>query len=800
MVRMTAWKLGFGSPLSLTLVADARLSEPNYVNDQIWKLHLGGGEPPALGLQTTFGLRARSMRLFPRFSLQGQGLTDPAQFHQPPTVDRCYPNYLRVNAMPFAGLHLRAEYWCPDSDVVCGRSTLQNQGLDQVNCRLDWIALLAPLGEGQGMSVAQMGVNWVLQGQTADLAPICLMTGGPAPGSGSYPALTIDVELAPGTQREFTWALASLESAEESLQKARQTLDRPWEAEIARLELVNESQTIKIETGDADWDAALALSQKVAHSLFFPGSESFPHPSFVINREPEQGYSIRGEGTDYPYLWNGQTTFDAYYLSTLLLPGDAERLKGVLLNFLTTQSDDGAIDWKPGLAGQLSKRAAQPVLATLAQRIAQNLPDDEANEFLSAAYPHLVDFLRYWLSPQNDRDHDGIPEWTHPLQSGLDETPLFDRWQPQSQGVAIYTIETPALAAMLYRECRSLIKMARSLRRRTDLRWLENQAGRLRTAIEAMWDDKASTYRYRDFHTHHSLPGQTLLTFNRAGEYAINQRWRQPRRLMVHICSSDQNTYALQLILRGNSKKGPVEESITTGQMSWNNGQGRYTSQHAYTYLKEMVVITQVEFSESRLATVDLTQEDISLLLPLWSGAADRRRAGKLIERTIRARYWQPFGLPLCPSDPTGVEFGAQSVHMPWNQLIGEGLLRYGERKLAAELVTRLMTAVVNTLKEQHCFRAVYHPVHGTGSGEPNPLYGLAPVGLFLQTLGLRKISPTEVILEDLNPFEREVTVQYRGVTVRFLNEERIVTFANGQTVSVKGPGLHIVTLRSSRA
>ena len=64
---MQTWNLGAGDPLSLTLAADARLTSTNYTDDQIWELSLGGGEPAALALQTTYGLRAHWMRLFPRF-------------------------------------------------------------------------------------------------------------------------------------------------------------------------------------------------------------------------------------------------------------------------------------------------------------------------------------------------------------------------------------------------------------------------------------------------------------------------------------------------------------------------------------------------------------------------------------------------------------------------------------------------------------------------------------------------------------------------------------------------------------
>ena len=56
-----------GDPLQLTIAADARLIPPDYLNDHIWEMDLSGGDPSALGLRTTYGLRARLMRIFPRF-------------------------------------------------------------------------------------------------------------------------------------------------------------------------------------------------------------------------------------------------------------------------------------------------------------------------------------------------------------------------------------------------------------------------------------------------------------------------------------------------------------------------------------------------------------------------------------------------------------------------------------------------------------------------------------------------------------------------------------------------------------
>ena len=61
-----------------------------------------------------------------------------------------------------------------------------------------------------------------------------------------------------------------------------------------------------------------------------------------------------------------------------------------------------------------------------------------------------------------------------------------------------------------------------------------------------------------------------------------------------------------------------------------------------------------------------------------------------------------------------------------------------GCRQDAAHLTARLMTAVIQNLKKQHAFFRAYHAETGAGIGERNTVQGLAPLGLFLETLGSR--------------------------------------------------------------
>ena len=97
---MRDWSLHLGDPLYLSLAADARLCKPDYLNDHIWEVELGAADPAFVSLYTTFGLRARSMRLYLRFTENNVSVTDPNTFIAKPSLRRFYPNFLTLDFVP----------------------------------------------------------------------------------------------------------------------------------------------------------------------------------------------------------------------------------------------------------------------------------------------------------------------------------------------------------------------------------------------------------------------------------------------------------------------------------------------------------------------------------------------------------------------------------------------------------------------------------------------------------------------------------------------------------------------------
>ncbi|NOY99317.1 MAG: hypothetical protein GXP40_08995 [Chloroflexi bacterium] len=780
---MRDWSLGFGDPLCLVLAADARLCTPDYANDHIWELTLGGGEPSALSLRTTYGLRARAMRIFLRFSEAGKTLTDPAAFAVAPRVQRFYANFLAIKFSPFKDVEVTAEYWVPDSHSVSGRLTIVNRTTAQRQIRLELCGLLLPL-DGQNLAPVQTRAVHALAGSTGGLSPVLFLTGGPEPGPGPYPSLMLDLEMGPGARRQFTWAQAAHPDVQESFEAARHATARPWDAERARIELINESQTVDIRTGDEAWDAALAFSQQAALRLFFGGSDHLPQPSFVLARQPDHGYSPMGDGSDYPPVWSGQPPLEAYYLASLL-PGAPELGRGLLRNFLAAQAEDGAVDCKPGLAGQRGSLISAPLLAMLAWHVYRTTGDDD---FLAEVYPRLLAFFWAWLAPSRDRNHDSLPEWDHPLQTGFEDHPIFSGWHPWSRGVAITTVHSPALLAALYNEAQCLMQMAERLGRRGDISMLKIQADALRQGTQDCWEARYAIYRYADRDTHLTQRGKVLARQYGPGTIRLKQVFKKPVRLLVEVTTRGKTTRRPDVVISEYVTKLGDGETLERQDFQWRSGGAVATSQKVYTRIGNIAVRGIDAKDKVVIRTVDLTAEDQTLFLPLWAKIPERQQVQAMLGRTLlnAARFDRPFGIPACSTAPSkDAEAVCMSVHLPWNQLVAEGLLAYGFRSEAARLVVHLMAGVLQNLKQNHAFYQYYNAEVGTGIGERNALSGLAPVGLFLETLGVEIFSPTRVRLDGQNPFPWTVAVKYRGLSVTRYADRSEVVFPDGQQIVV---------------
>jgi hypothetical protein len=275
--------------------------------------------------------------------------------------------------------------------------------------------------------------------------------------------------------------------------------------------------------------------------------------------------------------------------------------------------------------------------------------------------------------------------------------------------------------------------------------------------------------------------------------------------------------------LSGQNDEVQHAENLERKDFHWGNGLAVATTRFVYNHIDEIVINGLEKQDRVSVSIMDFSKKDITLFLPLWAGIPDANYAAELVSGTILAsdRFGGKFGIPDYPLISGSAQGNVKSVpggsttlsskqaisvsnpiHIPWNALIGEGMLKYDLRQEAAVLTTHLMAGVIQNLKQEHAFASAYQANSGAAIGKRNHVQGLAPLGLFLDTLGVRIESTLDipgsshrVVLSGKNPFPWPVTVKYRGLTITRNAEETYVTFPDGQTVKLFDPTDAIVSL-----
>lgn len=777
---------------SLVIAADLRLSPIDYTDDHIWELALTDSEPGGLDLRTTFGLRARSYRLFPLFIEGGKRVSNPNNFDSQPKAITLFPNFIKITFSPLPGIDVLWEVWVPDSHSLAMRFTTQNNGVTTRKLIFELISLLSPNLDGHRMVDTDIHGTSLLAGETAGLHTVIFQVGGGTIGKGPLPNYVSELTLLPGTFFQTTFIQAASSSETDSFDHARSIAARPWEAEIARIEMINANH-LQIITGNKEWDSLFALAQQTTFRLLIDSSEHLPHPSFVLSRQPDQGYSMRGDGSDYNYLWNGQSPLQAKYLIDLLQPAGIETGKNIIRNFLSVQDQDsGYIDWKPGLSGQRSYLLATPVLANLVWEL---YSFDRDLNFLEETFPALLKFIQAWFSLKQDQDGDGIPEWDHPAQLNYVDHPLFGNTRSYSKGADISASESPALCAFLYQECKALIHIAEEINRPEAVPGLAAYAENVHAAANASWDPNLGIYHLWDRDTHNTPPGEILGQIEGNGSIPVRQIFEVPKRLVFQLRTSTGRHSRPLITLYGRDQRGTVVERILLPERwQWLLDQGSVTTNDLFSEIESLKVQGIESNDVLQISTYNFQAQDLSLTFPLFAQMSTESQADICIDKSILnpQRFWKPFGLPayihnakLSNQDPITE---GNDVLMLWNQLVGEALIHYGLRVKAAELFNHLINGILSSVKEKGVFSERYSATSGIGAGESNMLDGLPPIGLFLKALGVRILSPWKVHIEGHNPFPWPITLIYRGLTVDRRNDKTIITFPDGQTAVIDDP------------
>jgi hypothetical protein len=750
------------------IAADQRCSTITPEDDQIWELDSARGEPPGLAFQTTYGLRAYGIRVFPRFSIKKVPVSDPRSFSTKPQFQYVAPNFIELQYSPFSNLDVIQKTWVPDSHTLTTQVALTNGSAGLIQVWMEWIVQLNPLLTGSPMSAAQISVNTVLQGQTGNLFPVFLLTGGPRGDLSAFPSLGIEVTLQPHTSRQFSWALATLASTEDSFYAARKATAYSLDHEQIKIQMLKKGQSVSFSFPDPNLNQILEQSQQRVYQLLLPPYRSLENPWYVTKRDSDHGNLPTENSSGFSAEWGIQKMTDLWALSRMLLPLRPDLVKGMLQNLLNQQGVDGTLYAQFNWNGKVTNLAAAPLAAALAVEIYESTGD---KEWLSQNYAALIRATKIWFQPENDRDQDGWPEWQHILQTGLAEDAPPD--QKNKLEALIQTAEWPSLAALLLNECRALIKLTNELNDTIDVEWLESQIAQIDKALQVCWDQKHGMYAFRDQIGHFSMQSKALHTFRQNGVAETISTLPHPSRLVVHLKTKYVENRAVNCQVKGVVNHHEKTVSLTAKDFRWEDEDGLAVSDEVFSVVKKITVTGLKKGERLVIETPHHYLPSADLIIPLWAGTASKTQTDALINSGIRYLDAAGSGIPVY-------------LKIMWL----EALTNAGRRDLASRyLMQWYLGFAPQTIGEGA------QTIFGAYRSKTGGLEQLIPLKTLLQLLGIERISDEELILGSFNEFFPQVNVQYKKFKLDLESGQAKIENLNGESVLITEPGPHRIKL-----
>lgn len=789
MKNLRQWEITQISPHELRLVADARLCQTSYSDDQSWDVLIGKSDEPAFALHTKYGFRVGLASLIPMWLHDGHLIYQAQTYHQAPKITTFAPNYIAVKAQLLPEITLHAEHLAMTSQVIGGIYTLTNSSDSNMKLRFDLFGHIGLQGKELKPSIISMtqGGHALALATLPSLAPVVMIENGTASalsGRSASPKIGVDITVIAGESLTIRWIHAGLGNVRQSLMTARRWLASDWQPYLENINSAAESIPI-VQTGNRDWDLVLASSYNRVVQAFLRPAGIFPRETFVASRTPDYGFSKRGDGSDHPRMWEGQMPDVAYLIAPIMASIDPSTAEGVLRNYVAVQKDNGYIDLIPGAASQSRDLLCTPILARLAWAIYQQT---ENEQFIADIFPALQKFFEHWLA--QDADRDGIPEWQHERQTHYLAFPTFGRGRVWSQGADIRTTETPDLLAYLISEATALRNMADTLGEKAISEDLSKQIDTLAKTLKSFWDGDYFAYRDRD--TNITTTGMVILK-NGIGdqEHILERPLAVPNRVIIRIVGGVSHIPKITLLISGIDSDGEeVTETADTELFHWQSREGIYTTQAVFSQINSLRCdgLSRVYRIDAR--TMDTSDYDINTLMPLISGIIGKSQKQTLSKLAFNKKHFlRPNGLTMISSshenfDPISSN-GAGGLWFYWQTLIGEGLLDAGFGNKVADMVKSNLKMLVDILASEHEFSQFYDSDSIQALGEKGHIAGIAPLYLMQRLFAVHILSNGKVWIGKEFAWGRSVTIRQHGVYVRRTNKGIKIEFPSGHVVEL---------------
>ena len=778
-------------PFSLILTPDYQQQTMNATQDIVWEVQLDGGESGGLSIYSTLALSALSLRIIPIFSNSSETRIKLKQFSSPITIIKNSTNFAKFCIEPFDGIIALIDFWIINSNLIIGRTTINNSSPEQFSGAIAWAIQYNPLVGGSAVSHSTRQNNPFLHGKTQDKHIVFLSSGAPSIGKIGQMSLENQFKFLPGAQQVFNWSFCINENLDNAFEDANIGLNFNLDAEIARAEITSQRDLIEFETGNQDWDLILSASQIAAKQLILKKSGNEHAFRFVKSRNPEQKISLISNDENTKNF-DELNLFDLWYFFQILPNSSDLVLKRTLeiLNDFFGESPQ-RINAKQNLLFQ--KSLPFPILAEILWRISSFGTNDFDVEEI---FKKLILYLKAWVKDSFEENTEIIPTWSSPMQCLYDYLPIHDRWHFSSEGLDTKWIRSPMLLSLLYNEFSQAFQIAKLLNQNNEMDWLESIRNQIHLSLSKCWHPKRNFYSYQDLISHTSYTGSIIKTLNGSGEFLIEKKLQREQRLTIKISNNQETTRRLRIVILGISEQKSIHEEINPRDIHWYGKIGFYTSKTIFQQLDAIEVINNPANETIVISTGDFSKRDLTLALPIWAGASDEKKTKKIMENTLISDFLQPFGLPYVPlsNQTTNAEI-FNNVDLPLNCMVMHGLLQYGYTNEVRQIWTNNMLAVAKNLKLFRRFLKQYDASDGYGTGDYNIINGIPSITLFLNLIGIERWTKTEVVINRKSVFEEPMILRYRGNIIKTNSTGHEFLSPGGKKIITIGDGPHQIRI-----
>ncbi|MHB8133246.1 MAG: hypothetical protein ACYDH1_03385 [Anaerolineaceae bacterium] len=692
---------------------------------------------------------------------------------------------------PFDGITSYYDLWIKNNNLVLGRITINNSSTKQFSGAIAWVILYSPISGGSNIAFSNEIKIPLLNGKIQDKHMVFLSNGAPVSGKTGQISLENSFSILPGAQQSFQWSFCLNDNLERAIDTAINGINTTWEAEIARIDIINQKDLFEVDSGNRNWDIILKMSQVSAQQLIVNYNDDLDSHVLLKTRNPEQKITLSNDLNEMKSFYDQQNPLDLWYFLQILPDSGKyvfEKVKTILVNF-----DDFIQDTNRKNKFSITKQIPFPMIAEILWNLTRyEISREEINE----VYPKLISYLYSWQNTKPENNPENLPTWSNPIQSLYDFLPIHDRWHKDCEGLETKWVKSPMLLSFLINEFSKSIKIAQFLDQEKDLLWLESQKSLLQKLLNSCWDSKKLSYSYQDVQSNTSYKGRPVISTNGPGKFNIEKKLKLNQRLTFKIFSNQEHTRQIKIILRGKSKDNNLIEEIYPRDIQWYRNIGNYTSKFIYDQLDTLDVFNCLPTDSVEISTSDYTKKDLSLFLPIWAQACEQKRVEKILENILKPEYFQPFGLSIVPISEQPKETDLfNNVDLTMNCLIASGLLQYGYESEAKLIWSNNMLAITKNLKLFRRFMKQYDASDGYGTGDYNIINGMPSITMFLNLAGIERWTYKEIVINRLSIFESPIRIRYRGNIIKTTPNGHEFYSPGGGKITTIGNGPHRINI-----